>query len=377
MPEGCENPVWPCAMAGAAACLSGFHDLGVILHGSSGCYYYTQSLVQAPLHCTTLACEDVIFGAEERLRALVAELAGSYARIAVIPMCVPSIVGEDLAPLLEDYNVLIVDTPGFTGRMEEGYRRAMEVIAPSVDESRAGVNIDGIALTDRFARGNRREGERLLRMAGIPVATCFCSGRLEDTYRAAPVTVEANPDLRSGVGTSAGSLLGLENLRTTFHNLQSHCSGSDSDRVFCEIDETEESVVRSCDRYLRRNNPPRAAIFATAAYAEMIAGLLATYLDAEIAVVGTRNPPSLCSIPAREAYDLGTIGDLIRESEPDLLIGSSYEHVTAPRIRFVGLTYPLRGQYMLQNRAVAGTEGVLSVIEAVLNACTPGNAQRI
>jgi hypothetical protein len=43
----------------------------------------------------------------------------------------------------------------------------------------------------------------------------------------------------------------------------------------------------------------------------------------------------------------------------------------------VGLTYPLRGQYMLQNRAVAGTEGVLGVIEAVLNACMPGNAQRI
>lgn len=364
-------------MAGAAACLSGFHDLGVILHGSSGCYYYTQSLVSAPLHCTSLDCRDVIFGAEDRLRALVAELAGSYSRIAVIPMCVPSIVGEDLGLLLEDEDVLIVDTPGFSGRMEDGYRRAMDVLAPSVGEGIPGVNIDGVSLTDRFARGNRREGERLLRMAGIPVATCFCSARLRDAYRAAPVTVETNPDLRSGVGTAAGSLLGLESLRSTFHNLQSHGSGWDTDPVFREIDETEESIVRSCDRFLRRCDPPRVAIFATAAYAEMIAGLLTTYLDAEIAVVGTRNPPSLCTIPAREAYDLGTIGDLIRESDPDLLIGSSYEHVTAPKIRFVGLTYPLRGQYMLQNRAVAGTEGVLGVIEAVLNACTPGNAQRI
>ena len=34
MPE-CENPLWPCAMTGAAACLAGFEGITVVIHGSS------------------------------------------------------------------------------------------------------------------------------------------------------------------------------------------------------------------------------------------------------------------------------------------------------------------------------------------------------
>jgi nitrogenase molybdenum-iron protein alpha/beta subunit len=42
MPE-CDNPLWPCAMTGAAACLAGFRGMSVVIHGSSGCYYYRRT----------------------------------------------------------------------------------------------------------------------------------------------------------------------------------------------------------------------------------------------------------------------------------------------------------------------------------------------
>lgn len=53
MPE-CTNPLWPCAMTGAAACLAGFDGVTVVIHGSSGCYYYPATLLHAPLSGTFL-----------------------------------------------------------------------------------------------------------------------------------------------------------------------------------------------------------------------------------------------------------------------------------------------------------------------------------
>ena len=53
MDEGlCTNPVWPCAMTGACSVLAGFSGLNVLIHGSSGCYYYQRSLLKVPLFST-------------------------------------------------------------------------------------------------------------------------------------------------------------------------------------------------------------------------------------------------------------------------------------------------------------------------------------
>ena len=49
-----ENPVMPCAMTGACAVLSGFKGLAVVVHGSSGCYYYPRSILRAQLYSTYL-----------------------------------------------------------------------------------------------------------------------------------------------------------------------------------------------------------------------------------------------------------------------------------------------------------------------------------
>ena len=63
MPE-CDNPLWPCAMTGAAACLAGFDGVAVVIHGSSGCYYYPTTLLHAPLHGSFILENEVIFGSE-------------------------------------------------------------------------------------------------------------------------------------------------------------------------------------------------------------------------------------------------------------------------------------------------------------------------
>jgi nitrogenase molybdenum-iron protein alpha/beta subunit len=60
---------------------------------------------------------------------------------------------------------------------------------------------------------------------------------------------------------------------------------------------------------------------------------------------------------------------MIREAEPDLVLGSSYEQAICPGAAFVGLTPPLRGRILLSSRALAGIEGALRLMDDVLNAC--------
>src|SRR5512133_2751168 len=92
MPE-CTNPLWPCAMTGAAACLAGFEGMTVVIHGSSGCYYYPTTLLRAPLHGTFILEHEIIFGSEDRLNEVIGGLSGQGKRIAVITTCVPAILG--------------------------------------------------------------------------------------------------------------------------------------------------------------------------------------------------------------------------------------------------------------------------------------------
>ncbi|KLK88238.1 oxidoreductase [Methanoculleus sediminis] len=369
----CENPLWPCAMTGAVACLSGFEDVAVVVHGSSGCYFYPASLVGVPIHGTFLVENEIIFGTESRLAEVIRELAGRYARIAVVNTCVPAIMGEDIGDLADEGQVLVVDSPGFLGDLEAGYRRALDTIAPEVDPDVLGVNIDGICRTDPFCRGNALEARRLLGLAGVGVATTFCLDRYAATRRAAPFTVGTDPDLASGVGTSCGSLLGLDAVGEAFERLGAEIDGADIRPVMDEVAWADARIRKACEKYLRRFDPPRVAIAGGAAYASFAADLLDRYLGAEIACVAARNSPGTSGGGIIHTTDFSVIRETIRGAEPDLILGSTYEAAIAPGAAFVGLTPPLRDRVALSSHAIAGVEGALRLMEEVLNACINRN----
>jgi nitrogenase molybdenum-iron protein alpha/beta subunit len=366
---GCINPLWPCAMTGAVACLAGFSDLGVIVHGSSGCYYYTETLVPVPIHSTFLVEEEIIFGAEKRLVEVVGDLAALYRKLAIVNTCVPSVIGEDIQLFLEEYDVMIVDAPGFSGYLEEGWRRAIDTLAPQVDEQQTGINIDGLFSADPFSIGNMMEAERLFVMAGLSPATRFCADTLHAAYHASPVTVTANPDFRTGVGTDAGSLMGIKPLKSCFSRIATLCDEADIDPVMEAIDEAEERIIHACDRHLRRFDPPATAIFSGFGLGDAMATMLRDYLDADIVVIGSRNRPGSSPFTVTETRDLDTIADLIAHHAPELVIGSAYEETVAGHASFVPLTLPIRGKVLLAHRPLAGTEGALGIMESVLNAC--------
>jgi nitrogenase molybdenum-iron protein alpha/beta subunit len=356
-------------MTGAAACLAGFEGVSVVIHGSSGCYYYPTTLLHAPLHGTFILENEVIFGSEERLREVMGGLSGTGNRIAVITTCVPAILGEDIQSMLAEHDVLLVDSPGFSGDVETGYTKALSLLAPQTDAAAEGVNIDGICLLDPFYKGNLQEIRRLLALASIPVATVFCRDALKKTGAAATCTIGTNADFSSGVGKYLGGSLGSGTLRATFERLGAVFEESDTSPVLRELSLMEEETVRVCDKFLRRFDPPSVVIFAGASYAEFAAEALEHFLDADVRFIGLRNQDSTLHYPAARVTGLKEAQQLIEVHNPDLVLGSSFERSVRGNRAFLGITPPLRGVVRLAPVPLAGINGTLFFMEQVLNAC--------
>ena len=366
MPE-CSNPLWPCAMTGAAACLAGFEGMSVVIHGSSGCYYYPATLLHAPLHGTFILEHEVIFGSEERLLEVVGGLSGKGKKIAVITTCVPAVLGEDIRSMLENYDVILVDSPGFAGDVETGYQKALAALPIRVNPDTPGVNIDGVSLFDPYSAGNVQELRRLLQASSIPVATVFCQDRFERISASAAYTAGTNGDFASGVGEYCGGTLGLEEVRATFGRMANLFGDADITPVLAETDAQEERIVRVCDKYLQRYDPPSVVIAAGYAYALFAARTLERYLDADIRCICSRNSPGESRYAVKQVTGIGQVKDLIGSHDPDLVLGSSFERAVSPGRAFAGITPPLRGEIRLAPRPLAGISGTLSFVEQVLN----------
>jgi len=365
----CINALWPCAMTGAVSCLAGVEGMGVIIHGSSGCYYYPATILQRELHCTFLIEQDIIFGAADRLRTLIGEISDRYGSLAVVNTCTPAIIGDDITDMPGCEDVITIDSPGFLGTYENGYRLACESLPVTVDRERTGVNLDGISLLDPFARGNATEAERILSLAGIPLAAIFSSCCLEDLSHAAPYTLSTNPDLSCMWGEPAGSLLGIDRTLQTISGLRELSGGEYPEALRSEAERAEERISRAADKFLRRFDPPSTAVFGEFSYAEYACRILEQYLDATITILGSRNQPGTTHFRVAEASSLSSVRDILSRDPPDLIIGSSFEQMIYPGAAFVPFTYPLRGIVRLRDRPLIGIQGELGLMEDVLNAC--------
>ena len=368
MPE-CTNPLWPCAMTGAAACLAGFDGLTVVIHGSSGCYYYPTTLLHAPLHGTFILEHEIIFGSEDRLNEVIGGLSGHGKSIAVITTCVPAILGEDIRSMLEKHDVILVDSPGFSGDVEAGYKNALSILAPQIDPDVCGVNIDGVCLFDPFYAGNVQEITRLLMMARIPVGMVFSLDRLKKVQHASEYTIGTNGDFASGVGEYCGGTLGFKAVGAVFKKLGELFEDASVDRVFLELEQQEERMIKACDKYLLRFDPPSVVIFAGFSYAEHVAATLERYMDADIRCIGSRNAPGESKFPVEEVTGLEGVRSLIAQHNPDLVMGSSFERSICETRAFTGITPPLRCIVRLAPTPFAGINGTLSLVEQVLNTC--------
>jgi nitrogenase molybdenum-iron protein alpha/beta subunit len=330
--------------------------------------------------------DEIIFGTEERIKDIIEGLSGIYDRFAVINTCVPSLTGDDIRGFLSDYNTLFIDLPGYCGDFDYGYKKAAESIGITPETGREGVNIDGICSIEPFHTGNLNECRRLLSLAEVPAAAVLSSDSYSSVKNPSDLSITANPDYAvSGAGHNY-SVLGIKNTISAFEALGELIPQCNTDKILEEAGSAEENIIKACDRFLRKNDPPGAAIFATKAYAEYTAEILQNYLDAEILYTGIRNSPSPKDhrpdkIPeynsesedhqnkCKKGYvnDLKVITEILNHEKPDLIIGSSFESVKYQEAGFFGITFPSRERISLHNAPITGIEGELYYIENILN----------
>ncbi|MDR0439078.1 MAG: nitrogenase component 1 [Methanocalculaceae archaeon] len=371
--NNCANPVWPCAMIGAVATLSGFSDLCIIIHGSSGCYYYPKSLLKVQLFSTLLLESEVVFGTIDRLYEVTTEVAKIGRPIVVVNTCVPALIGEDLKTVLSDIMATFVDSPGFCGNVEEGAAKAFVAMMPDIVADRSGVNIDGINPLDLFWRGNLYEMERLLDLLGIPVAVRFCHDTWENIRRGvSPVTISANPSYASGVGKSLGSMLFLD-IPKTIDQCLTQFQNINADAVLAERQRAEEQMFYSCDKYLRKYAPPVVAIAAQESYAVFAKAMMERYFGSDVPVVFARNRTTM-GVPY--SVNSAEINAMIDEVNPDLILGSSFEAAACRNAAFFGITPPDRTHVFVAARPLVGVEGGLVLIEGALNALINNQKKR-
>lgn len=374
MPE-CSGPLWPCGLTGAAACLAGVKGMGVVVHGSSGCYFYPATTLHSPIYCTSISDQDIILGTCDALVRTIDSLQGKHPWLAVLCTCTPAIIGEDIRAVIEERygesaHILLIDAPGFAGEYEAGFMAALSALRLSANGSRRdSVNIDGLSLMDPFWRGNLQEIQRILRLAGAGCGATLCAGEFSVDSELSSFSVHANPDLRSGHGESLGPMLGIPAVKEVVMALEDRFSGNGGVLSECMIPDAEERMTSACDKYLKRFDPPSAAFFGQSSSMQEIAKMLRDYLGAEVLGIASRNTPCRGPFKSELARDYGTIQEILDRERPDLVLGSSFEQAACPSSAFVGVTPPLRGMVRLHARPLAGIEGALALMESVLNAC--------
>lgn len=372
MPE-CSGPLWPCALTGAAAALAGIEGIGVVIHGSLGCYYYPSSVLHLPLYCSSVTDRDIILGTEEALVRTIDAIQDKYRMIAVLCTCIPAITGEDIREMLEEKfsestRVCVIDAPGFSGEYEEGYRSAIEALDPPVSRAGNSVNIDGLSPLDPFQLGNFQETVRLLASAGASAGAALSTGTYRYGQPLSPYTLHANADLGLDLGVSLGTLVGLSNIREAFEKLEEFSEGA-KDVLERDIPSAEEKIAAACDRYLKRFDPPGVALFGQCRTMQAVALMIGEYLDADILAIGSRNTPTVGRFQVEMARDYDAVTEILSREKPDLVLGSSFEKYACPGAAFVGVTPPLRGVFRLHSRPLAGIEGAFALFESILNAC--------
>jgi nitrogenase molybdenum-iron protein alpha/beta subunit len=351
-------------MTGACSILAGFSGLQVLIHGSSGCYYYPRSLLKVPLFSTYLLESEIVFGTVNRLKEVVSALSTSNKPIAILNTCIPALTGEDLSGAAVEQDAIFVDAPGFLGNVEEGAKIAYESLGIKIDASRDGVNIDGVSLLDLFWRGNLHEAERLLSKMGVPVAIRFAKDTYDNLQKgAASNTISVNPSFPSGIGTMLGSFL-FPNLKETIENLANIFPYADMEPVLEEWTWADEQMFYYTDKYLRKYESPIVAVCAQESYAVFAKNMMERYFGSDVPVILARNRDAV-SIPCET--DLTRITGKISACSPDIILGSTFEANAYPKAAFLGITPPDRSRVSLSARPITGIEGGITFIESALN----------
>jgi light-independent protochlorophyllide reductase B subunit len=175
-------PRGTCRLFGTIKAISNIKNSAIVVHGPKGCVYHINYIMgmrgdkPSNVYSTCMDENDVIFGAEEKLKDAIEELDAELnpELLAVLSCCASSIIGEDVERAVKDVatraTVIGIESGGFEGDYRTGYsetlKRLVDVLVQDPDNiDRAAVNLVGML------RGgpDLKELKKVLALAGLRV----------------------------------------------------------------------------------------------------------------------------------------------------------------------------------------------------------------
>ncbi|MGB8311483.1 MAG: nitrogenase component 1 [Halobacteriota archaeon] len=175
-------PRGTCRLFGTIKAIGNIKNSAIVVHGPKGCVYHINYIMgmrgdkPSNVYSTCMDENDVIFGAEEKLKEAIEELDTELNPdlLAVLSCCASSIIGEDVERVVQDVDtratVIGIESGGFEGDYRTGYsetlKRLVDVLVQDPDNiDRSAVNLIGML------RGgpDLKELKKLLALAGLRV----------------------------------------------------------------------------------------------------------------------------------------------------------------------------------------------------------------
>ena len=133
------EPMRTCKLFGAIRAVLGIKGALPVIHGPLGCTYHIRYLLGArsgskiKIVSTELTQEDVVFGAEQKLKEEIIHSDKTYSPslIVVLSSCSTSIIGEDIFRVARESRkhinaeILAISAGGFEGNQTDGYLEVM------------------------------------------------------------------------------------------------------------------------------------------------------------------------------------------------------------------------------------------------------------
>ncbi|MDO4177945.1 MAG: nitrogenase component 1 [Phascolarctobacterium sp.] len=379
------KPLTSCALFGATRVFAGIKDAIILQHSVAGCNYgslnfrYPSNMGDIR-QASTIAYENNVIrgGADILTKGLVNadELYAQVKIIFVISGCIPNMIGDDVASIIEDSQVskkvIHVNAPGYGGTMEEGTETALlalaDLVKPHEKSSGPSINILGIFTDDPEAMGDILALEEALNKK-VKINFNTCMSCIEDVEHIS----RAHLNIYFGYGEALAQVLqrkfgtdylvcdypygihGMEN----FLNLLAEKLNVDFTEEIAELNAQGEAIARLSVDYLQNIYQLPAFLIVDKARFSGLKKFVTEELGMYLSFAKTN-----------DTTDVDEIKNALNNSLPALLCGSSFlaDLSREYQVPLVRLTYPVTDEVSITRTGFLGVRGTAHFLEKVINA---------
>ncbi|NLF88077.1 hypothetical protein GX563_04555 [Candidatus Bathyarchaeota archaeon] len=371
-------------------------------------FYFGQSRVP----CTYIDEQDFIYGTEHKVTQALKMLdSKNYGLIGVVNHSGTSLIGDDLSRIIQSSNIntpaVPIESSGFNGTYASGFQNAvtkiLSCITPKADKKvPKSVNLIGYTLFHYNWENDVAELERMLELFGVKVISTLCTADSIANIKSAS-QAELNVVVHEEYGNTIASFMekeygiphiGLE-IGSPYGLSASEIWFKDIAGFFKLTDEpinTESARIRKkCYPTLLRataiNNHLRGlpfGIFGDSSQVTSVTAFLYEYLGMCPVVVGVKEVGAN-SLDMLKTYlaensletkilvnpDQYELADCLNETTPRLVFGGRIEEKIVLSLKFpaqfIPFSFPYYDRVNLTSRPIVGFNGVLTLVEEIIN----------